>query len=216
MKKLSITQAYLLLSFNKKGKIPFTSEKVRVCIVAGGIIELLKEECIKFDEKNKLVVSNELSDELKYLSSMYERIKKHQPVKLKKIASEQVLALTNKKNNVLISDICEPLVQYSCLRKENGGISGNQSRYIPNEKDIDNVVRKIRAELLEDSEVTDETVVLVSLLDRSGLLKQYFSKYESKQLRERLKEIKRTSSYQMVKQMADFVDEIIAFIVVIT
>ncbi|MCG9969589.1 GPP34 family phosphoprotein [Pelotomaculum terephthalicicum JT] len=72
------------------------------------------------------------------------------------------------------------------------------------------MIQKIRAELLENGTISDETVALVSLLEKSHQIKKYFSKYESEQLKARLKEIKEAPSNQLVKQMVDYVDMIIA------
>lgn len=213
MKDLSITQEYLLCALNEKGSLQMTSQKVPVCLLVGSIIELLQKQCVKFDEKNRLFVSSELPEELLYLKSLYEGIKNHGHAKPEKMVGEYTMAFTNKKMDALISDIGDVLIQKECVRKESGGMFGKRSRYIPDSNHVDKIVQKVKAELFGDCEVTDETVALVSLLDKSGLLKKYFSKHESRQLKARLKEIKESSTNQFVKQMVDYVDDMIAVMI---
>ena len=64
--------------------------------------------------------------------------------------------------------------------------------------------------------MADETVALVSLMEKSYRLKRYFSKYEARQLKARLREIRLTPSNQLVKQTVEYVDAMIAAIIVIT
>ena len=62
--------------------------------------------------------------------------------------------------------------------------------YIPNEADVDHIVQNIRAELLEDGEISEDIVVLTALLNKSKDLQRYFSAYEKQALKKRLDEIK--------------------------
>lgn len=72
----------------------------------------------------------------------------------------------------------------------------------------------IRAELLEDGQVSDEIVALVSLLEKSGQIKKYFSKYERDQLKIRLKEIQNSDANKLVKVMVDCINTL--FVVVMS
>ena len=74
------------------------------------------------------------------------------------------------------------------------------------------VIEKLRAEFLEQGEISDEVIVLGALLNKSGLIKKYFSKYEVQKLNERLKEIKQSEAGVLVKQLVDYIDTLIVII----
>lgn len=209
MKSLSIAQEYVLCSLNKKGNFPPLSIKIPVCVVASGLIELLISNCIKMDDNKKLCVINDLGVEQVYLKSLFDSLNKPKPIKIQDIALEYNLSFTNKRLNALVADIGNSLADRDCVTAEKGGIFRNKFYFIPNPDEVDRVIQKIRAELLESGTVSDETVALVSLLEESNQIKNYFSKYESKQLNVRLKEIKKASSNQLLKQMLDYVDSFI-------
>ena len=60
------------------------------------------------------------------------------------------------------------------------------------------MVDMVRSELLEDDTVTDEVAALTALLDKSGCLKEYFSKFEQKEIKQRLKEIAASPNGRLV------------------
>jgi hypothetical protein len=216
MRDLTITQEYLLCSLNAKGKLSVLNKEVTVCLLASGLIELLASNCIQMDKNNKVFVTGNLSEEQVCLKSLFEWLNKSKPMKIEKIATEYTMTFTDKRLNALVTDVGNSLADRGCVTSKKGGIFGSKFCFVPNSDEVDKVIQKIRADLLESGTMSDETVALVSLLDKSNQLKKYFSKYESKQLKARLKEIKETPSNQLVKQMVDYVDTIIALIAVIS
>ena len=57
--------------------------------------------------------------------------------------------------NELIDSIGASLAKNGCVqREEKSGLFGGKDLYIPNEADVDAVVQSIRAELLEDGELS--------------------------------------------------------------
>lgn len=74
MNDLSITQEYLLCSLSDKGRLPVIGKEVSACILAGGLIELLVDGCIRIDEKKSVDVVGVLKDEQGYLRSLYDWI----------------------------------------------------------------------------------------------------------------------------------------------
>lgn len=99
-------------------------------------------------------------------------------------------------------------------REEKDGLFGGKDLYIPNESDVDAVVQSIRAELLEDGELSEDVVALTMLLNKSSDLKQYFSAYEKKDLKKRLKEIKNDPQNEMVQKAVDYVDSLLCLVIV--
>lgn len=213
MKDLSIVQEYLICSFDKKGNLPMIGKEISTCVLAGSLIELLQAQVIKIDNRS-ISITSELVNELHYLKSIYNEINKHKSIEINNLIKMYVMSLTDKKLKILISDLCSELESKQCVTKHIGKVLFNSERFIPNEECVDYVVEKIRAELLEEGIISDEVIALVSLLDKSNLLKKYFSKYESKKIKQRLEEIKCTHSNVLVKQMIDYVDSIMSSITI--
>lgn len=76
------------------------------------------------------------------------------------------------------------------------------------------MIQKIRAELLESGGISDETVALVSLLEKSNRIKQYFSAHESKQLKARLQEVKEAPANKMIRHMIEYIETILTVIII--
>jgi hypothetical protein len=215
MNGLSIAQEYLLCSLNEKGKLPLIGKEVPACILASGLIELKIGGSIQIDEKDKVTVTGGLGEDKYYLKSLYDWLQKSSPVKLDKIAREYCLSITEKRLNEIVTDIGTSLVSGGCAVSRTGGFLAGRPDFLPDRDEVDKVIQKIRAELLEDGVMSDETVALVSLLQKGGQIKKYFSGYESKQLKSRLKEIMEEPSNLLVKQTLEYVETTMAALIAV-
>ena len=214
MKNLSLTQQYLLCVLNKNGKLPAFGLEKTLCLSAAGVLELLMEDALSFDGK-KLTVKSALPEEKAYLRPVYQAVERKQPVKFESIVEYFSLDFTDKHMNELIDSIGASLAKKGCVqREEKSGLFGGKDLYIPNEADVDAVVQSIRAELLEDGELSEDVVALTMLLNKSGDLQQYFSAYEKKDLKKRLKEIKNDPQNEMVQKAVDYIDSMLCLVVV--
>lgn len=63
-----------------------------------------------------------------------------------------------------------------------------------------------------DSALSDNIVALAALLEESGMLRQYFSKFEADTLRQRLKELANVDEYAFVAGIMDNVETLIELI----
>ncbi|HJC90862.1 MAG TPA: GPP34 family phosphoprotein [Candidatus Mediterraneibacter excrementigallinarum] len=213
MKDLSVTQQYLLCVLGKRGKFAtFEIEKV-MCLSTAGLLELLLDEIVELDDK-KLSVKSALPIEKSYLSSIYNFIVQKQPVKFQKVIEYYSVTFTDRNINELLTAVGESLVQEGCAVREKGGIFGGKTVYIPDEKELDGVVQNIRAELLEEGELSEDIVALTALLEKSGDLMRYFSAYEKKSIRSRLKEIKESPQNEMIQKVSEYIDTLFMMFIV--
>ncbi|BCN31476.1 GPP34 family phosphoprotein [Anaeromicropila herbilytica] len=208
MNDLSIAQKYLLCSLKKKGAISAIQTEALTCVVSAGVIELILSKCAKMKEKKKIEIIGELDSSLKYLKSLYDHVNKKKEMSVNKIASDYVFSFTNKDIKGLMVDIAESLEASGYVSRAEAGIFRKKTVYIPVNEKVDAVINQVKNEVLGKAEMSDDTVAFVSLLDKSHQLKRFFSKDESEQLKVRLKEVKNTSSNNLVKQMVDYVDAI--------
>lgn len=199
MKDLSITQEYLICAVNSKGKISgFGSEKL-ICLIASGLLELQLEDCIKIDKK-RVTVTNNLPDAKLYLKPLYDFVNQQKPVKLEKILEAYNYSFKDR-GYELVNTIGASLKDLGLVEVTRTGIFGNKNAYIPNANAVHYVVDMIRAEFLEDVEVTEDIASLIILLDKSKLLKTYFSEYEQKEIKKKLKEITNSDTGKSIKDM---------------
>ncbi len=212
MKDLSISQSYLICALNKSGKLPALSLENPVCLLAGGLIDLIFSKIIVVGQDKKLCITSELGEENQYLSSLYAFIKESKPMKVEELASEYAFSLSDKRLKLLVKDIGTSLVALGYATTGNIGLLEKTPCFIPDRKIVDNMIQNIRAELLESGTVSDNMITLVSLMDKSNQIKQYFSKHEKDELKARLKEIRESDSNKLVKEMMDYIDTLMVLV----
>jgi len=210
MKDLTISQKYLLCVLNEKGKLPALDTGIEVCILAGGLYDLIFSESVRIGEDKRICFNGELDSNLNHLESLHKFIKESKSMKIDKLASEYSFTLSDKRKKQLINDIGNSLVDLGLATHEKGGLFANTDYYIPKKEYIDRIIESIRAELLEEGNVSDDMIVLVSLLEKSKVIKRYFSAYEKDRLKIRINEIKETDAHKVVKEMVDYIDGLIA------
>ena len=176
-------------------------------------MELLLDGIVELDDK-KLSVKSALPNEKSYLSSIYNFIVQKQPVKFQKVIEYYSVTFTDRNINELLTAVGESLVQEGCAVREKGGIFGGKTVYIPDEKELDGVVQNIRAELLEEGGLSEDIVALTALLEKSGDLMRYFSAYEKKSIRSRLKEIKESPQNEMIQKVSEYIDTLFMMFIV--
>lgn len=212
MKDLSVSQSYLICALNDSGKLSALNTDSPICLLAGGLIDLIFSDSVAISNDKKLSISGELREENQHLNSLYSFIKESKRLSIDKLASEYAFTFSDKRIKMLINDIGLSLAGLGYATTEKGGLFGKTLCFIPDTVIVDNIVQNIRAELLEHGTVSDYMIALVSLLDKSNQIKRYFSKYEKDQLKVRLKEIKDNASNKLVKEMVDYIDTLIAVI----
>lgn len=214
MKDLTITQEYLICAVNEKGKISgFSTEKL-VCFVAAGLLELQLEKCISIDKK-KVNKIGELPVNKKHLKPLYDFINQPKPVNIEKVLEAYNYSITDKRLNELMETVGVALEDMGLAESAKAGVFGNKKSYVPKKEAINRVIDMVRAELLEDGEVTEDIAALVILLEKSKSLKRYFSEFEQREMKNKLKEIVNSPNGKMVKDMVEYVENMIAIMTVI-
>lgn len=211
MRDLSLTQKYLLCVLNSKGRISsFDFDKI-MCMAASGVVELLLDDIVELDNK-KLSVRRALPSEKDFLRSIYRYIEKKQPVKFEKVVENYSITFTDKNSSELISCIGDSLVQAGCVTKKKGGFFDGKDLYLPDERAVDSIIQNIRAEILEDGEISEDMVALTALLGKSGQLTRYFSAYEKKDVKNKLKEIKEHPVNEEIRRVINYVDTLLMMV----
>ncbi|MBU5582856.1 hypothetical protein KQJ29_23695, partial [Enterococcus sp. S181_ASV_20] len=74
MNNLSLSQQYLLFTMNRQGKISSLNYYVGMCLVMAGLLDLQKANVLELNNKEVILLSNELPEDLQYLDCLLEKI----------------------------------------------------------------------------------------------------------------------------------------------
>jgi len=202
MKNLSYTQEYFLCAVNAKGELK--TDAIYASFFASAVFELLSGGYIKYvgDNKEWIAADKPLDNSIAYLKPLYDFIATQKD-------QLETLSLTNYLTNSklfgeLIATVGTSLVVLGCADELSAqGLLKNKTRYAPKAEEAKRVIKKIRAEFLDDGTITDETFCLTSLLYHSKILKNYFSKVESDDLKKRLDEVKNSDAFIATQEILE-------------
>ncbi len=209
MKDLSITQEYMICTVNEEGILSSHNQKAIVCLIVSGVLEMQLEKCVYLKDK-KLTVCAGLPENMAYLKPLYDVINQGKPVKAEKVVETYTAAFTNKKLNELVDALMDGLKAADVVELVKTGLLKNKDTFVPKKEVITGIIEKIRAELLEDGEISEEVVALTVLMEEAGSLNEYFSKFEQKELKTKLETIKNSDAGTFVKEMVQHMDELMA------
>ncbi|WP_066869760.1 GPP34 family phosphoprotein [Clostridium mediterraneense] len=205
--KLSIAEEFVIL--NLLGKEMFKSKKLKIgntkiYSITAIFIYLLLEDKISLNEKQQLIINDLNPTGVKYIDIILKTINSSK--KAKKI-DEWIeyfyvhLKLCNDIYNTIVEDILNKNILE--LKNKDGFLTSSKKDF----KDIYNIgdciIQKIRAELLEDGEIDDNTIYLTLILDANKMLTSYFSEYEYKILKENLEKLyesKEAKNFKLIKK----------------
>ena len=218
MQTLSFTQEYYLCAVNSRWKTPgMQSMEVQACLLVSGMLELLYEGYLRRDEQDNLRTAREWDDRLPYLKPLYEAtVGMKKPRSLKGVASHLMREFNQKPFNEYFTALGASLVESGdAERQSRKGFFRETVRCVPKQETIKRIVKRIRTEVLDDGVITEETICLVAFFDKSGLLRDYFSKFEAKDLKARLKEIKTQEPYSTIKKVIDDIEALYAVFITV-
>lgn len=205
MRDLSITQEYMVCTVNGKGALVSSNQKAVACLIASGLLDMRLAKCISLNDK-KVSVCDELPEHLVFLKPLYNVINQDKPVKVEKVVETYTFAFTNKKLNELVNVIMDSLKEADILELAKTGFLGNKDNYVPKKEIITGIIEKIRAELLENGEISEDVIALTALMDKAGNLKDYFSKFEQKELKNKIEAIKNSDAGTLAKEMVQHIE----------
>lgn len=209
MKDLSIIQKYLLCAANEKGIISSLSTEKQVCFVAAGLLELQLAGCLSLEGK-KAEITGPLPKSRQHLRPLYDFIAEKSPMKIEKVVEAYRIAFTDKRMNELLAAVGGSLIALGLAEEGKAGLLGRKAVYMSDREAVRSVVEELRAELLEEGPVTEDAAALTVLLDKGKCLKPYFSQFEQKEMRRKLKALLDAPEGRLVKAMVEHVETLMA------
>lgn len=210
---LSIAQSYLLCILKDDGTIPKLSFDDN-WLIAAGMLDFILDGIIE-NYNDKIVVKKDLPENLGYLELLYNFFKSCDK-NIKLSLMEFSIKDFGKSKNELFNNIAHSLEKTGAVHSiTNSNIFGESKSFIPNKKDKNLIIEQIRAEILEDGKISDDTIALSMLLEKTSHLNDYFSKHERKELKEKIEEIRNSAICSPIKDAIDSTIRILSIFTII-
>ena len=210
MSRKSTAQEYYTLMIDKNGLMPaMHRDEAGAGLAASAFMDLTVNDIVVV-EKKKITVIKDLPDSLEYLENLYTYLKE-KPRHMEKMMTDFYAGSRNKK---LAEKIGESLCKDGAAVEEKGGLFAPKRVFIPEKAYKDELIGMIRSAVQEE-EMAPCDVALVWLLQQTNCLKQYFSKHESDQLKQKLKEMKKDPQNKQLAEMIDYVSDMTAVMAVL-
>ena len=197
MKDLTLTQEFSLCQMNKKGKlVGKPSVMPNFALGIATLYELYLNDNISLAKV--IEIKKEPNKELKHLVLLYDFIKKQKKLELKSVV--QKICFDDKLIKLIFDNCKEQLLTDDCLEEVavKGFLNTSKIATISKAGSTDFVIQKIRTEVLEDGEISENTIPLIALLAKTKKLEDYFSKYELDVLKTRIKVLKTDEQYKFM------------------
>ena len=111
MNNLSLSQQYLLFTMNRQGKISSLNYYVGMCLVMAGLLDLQKANVLELNNKEVILLSNELPEDLQYLDCLLEKITGLKKKRIEAIANAYGTTFFEKDIKQLVSQIRDSLIE---------------------------------------------------------------------------------------------------------
>ena len=210
MSRKSTAQEYYTLMIDKNGLMPaMHRDEAGAGLAASAFMDLTVNDIVVV-EKKKITVIKDLPDSLEYRENLYTYLKE-KPRHMEKMMTDFYAGSRNKK---LAEKIGESLCKDGAAVEEKGGLFAPKRVFIPEKAYKDELIGMIRSAVQEE-EMAPCDVALVWLLQQTNCLKQYFSKHESDQLKQKLKEMKKDPQNKQLAEMIDYVSDMTAVMAVL-
>ena len=217
MNNINITEKYALCMLKEKRK--FYETELTSHLLVSMIIEMMLDGNLEISNKSKVRLTDKTAT-ANYNIQLYNAIKRRKfagilkktdEIPFKDIITLVCYSFSNKTMKSIVEPLKEKMVEDELISlEEKKGLIGNKEVIIINDDKFNNVVEEVRAEILENGNLTDDIILLSSLLNATKFLKNIFTKYEKERLESRLKEIKQTEISEKVKIEQDVINDMSA------
>lgn len=209
MKNLNLSQQYLLFTMNRNGKISSINYYVGMCLVMAGLLDLQEAQVIELDQKEIIILSDQLPEELEYLNCLFEKITQLKKKRIDKLSTAYGATFFEKDLKLLVAQTRNSLID---LREITVETDGNTLSYLAKEKTIAQLVAR-----LENLNCLDyDGLKLAILLKKSSYLKKYIEKPERKMLERKIKDVKHDPVAKQTQVMISQLDWLMGAMVAIT
>ena len=177
---------------------------------------MMLDENLQINDKNKVILNDKIPT-ANYNKKLYEIIKdmKKEEVPLKNILTFICYSFSSKNLKSIVNALKEKMLEDKLITLESKkGLFGNKEVVKIDESKFINVIEEVKKEFLGKGTLTEDLILLASLLNSTRFLKNIFNKYEKEELANKLKEIKDTEVAKKVKIAQSVISNMSAMITV--
>lgn len=189
MMVISLTQRFFLCTETGSESVDIRDEKGMFGLVAAALLELELSGCVCIEEK-KVRACAPLSEGCAPLAPLYNYIQRKGPVSVGKIARASFvkdILLPPLPNDSLSWQLRQSVGTALELRGLAQSRDGKKALYLPTLEAMQAEFAELRATLIDRTLPLDgDTAALALLLDKMGVLAEYFSEAECEQMRDAL------------------------------
>lgn len=209
MHNLSLSQQYLLFTMNRQGKISSVNYYVGMCLVMASLLDLQKADVIKLENKEVIILSDELPEDLQYLDCLLEKIMGLKKKRIEAIANAYGMTFFEKDIKQLVSQIRSSLIEAEevSIKKVSHSLA-----YIAKEETIAKLVSRLE----NLNQLDHDGLALAILLKKSSILKKYVEKESRKILEVKIKEVKNEPISRQTHLMVSQLDWLVGAMAAIT
>lgn len=215
---MTITEKYALFLLKEHKKL-YDNETSPYLLVSM-MSEMIINDNLEINN-NKIKITSKVPNK-NYNKKLYELINylcqelKKEEIDIKKVLNYICYGFTSKNERSIIDALKEDMFKDNLITlEEKKGLFGIKEIIVVNEDNFNTLINDLRAEFLEKGNLTEDYILLGSLLLESKFLKNVFNKYENETLNKRLKEIKDSEIASKVKIARELIMDASAFMVVI-
>lgn len=208
---ITITEKYALCMLKEKKSL--YAEELKTHLIVSMIVEMMLNDNLEITSQNNVKLKVNIPRE-EYNIKLYEIIKKlitdskKEQVSMKNILNYTIYGFTTKNIREIVEALKQKMIEDNLIAIENKkGFLGTKEAIIVQEDKFTNIIEEIRAEILEKGKLTEDSILLASLLNSTNFLKNSFIKYERETLNKRLKEIETTKIAEKVKIAKQIIDD---------
>lgn len=183
---LNIPQKYFILSCNEKGSVRiFKNTRRRAFLAEASFFDLALNDVIDLTD-NSVIINKLLPDDKAYLNEFFQIINKNQGKSVTHVL--RAMATKERITQQIYNEIGDSLVDKVDVTKAVTGVIRKTNNYLPNYQVKKDLVKDMRNEILNADKISPDTFAVLSTLYGNHDLKTFFTPFEQKQLRTKIKE----------------------------
>ncbi|AKP67476.1 GPP34 family phosphoprotein [Companilactobacillus ginsenosidimutans] len=183
---LNIPQKYFILSCNEKGSVRiFKNTRRRAFLAEASFFDLALNDVIDLTD-NSVIINKLLPDDKAYLNEFFQIINKNQGKSVTHVL--RAMATHEHITKQIYNEIGDSLVDKVDVTKAVTGVFRKTNNYIPNYQVKTDLVKEMRNEILNADRISPDTFAVLSTLYGNHDLKIFFTPFEQKQLKTKIKE----------------------------
>lgn len=209
--ELNIPQKYFILSCNEKGSVRiFKNTRRRAFLAEASFFDLALNDVIDLTD-NSVIINKLLPKDKAYLNEFFQIINKNQGKSVTHVL--RAMATKERITQQIYNEIGDSLVDKVDVTKAVTGVFRKTNNYIPNYQVKKDLVKEMRNEILNEEKISADTFAVLSTLYGNHDLKTFFTPFEQKQLKTKIKEASIDPTYDKLISLSKRLNRVVLTVI---